>query len=104
MIQAPAIIVSVYQTLRKKAHTLSRSHIELHICLKYPYLNNPITLSTHPKQQQQAQHQLIQQASQKQNKALTAMIMTTGYPGKPVSGRGKNRTAPRIVSTNNEKE
>jgi hypothetical protein len=52
---------------------------KLHIHLKYPYhLNNLITLSTHPKQQQ-AQRQPKQQTSQKQKKAMT---MKTGYPGK----------------------
>jgi hypothetical protein len=51
-------------------HTLSRNHIKLHICLKYPYyLNNILTVSTHPKQQQQAEQQPKQQTSQKQEKA-----------------------------------
>jgi hypothetical protein len=40
------------------------------------------TLSTYPKQKQQAEHQPKQQTSHKQNKAWTAMTMTTGYPGK----------------------
>jgi hypothetical protein len=41
-----------------------------------------MTLSTHPKQQQQAEHQPKQRTPQKQKKAQTAMTMTTGYPGK----------------------
>jgi hypothetical protein len=52
----------------------------------------PITLSTHPKQQQQAEHH-----SQKQKKAWTVMTMTS-YPGKQsVSGRGKKQTRPRTT-------
>jgi hypothetical protein len=38
--------------------------------------------STHPKLQQQAEHQPKHHPSQKQMKALIAMTMTTGYPGK----------------------
>jgi hypothetical protein len=83
----------MYQTLRNKPHiyikhdnklhTVSRYHNNLYICLKYPYyLNNQITQSTHPKEQQQAEHQPKQQTSQKQKKAPTAMTMMTGYPGK----------------------
>jgi uncharacterized protein YydD (DUF2326 family) len=81
--QAPAIYFIVYQTFRNKLQTLSRNHIKLHICLKHPhYLNNPFTLPTHPKQQQQAEHQPKQQTFQKQKKALITMTMNTGYPGK----------------------
>jgi hypothetical protein len=48
----------LYTRHRNKLHVLSWNHIKLHICLKYlHYLNNPITLSTHPKQQQRAEHQ-----------------------------------------------
>jgi hypothetical protein len=39
-------------------------------------------LSTHPKQEQQAEHQPKQRTSQKQKKAPTAITMTTFYPGK----------------------
>jgi hypothetical protein len=46
------------------------------------YLNNPIKLSTYPKQEQQAVHQHKQLISHKQKKALRAMALRTGYPGK----------------------
>jgi hypothetical protein len=76
-------LIYVYTRHSNKLHTLRRNHIKLHIRLKYPYyLNNPITLSTHRKQQQQAEHQPKQQTSQKQKKAQTVMTMTTGYLGK----------------------
>jgi hypothetical protein len=42
----------LYTGHRNKFHTLRRNHTKLHVCLKYPYyLNNPITLSTYPKEQ-----------------------------------------------------
>jgi hypothetical protein len=75
---------------------LSRKHIQLHLWLKYPhYLNNPITLSTHSKQQQQAEHQFKQPTSQKQKKARTAMTMTTGYPGKQSAQEARKEHAPQ---------
>jgi hypothetical protein len=74
---------SLYTRERIKLHTLSRNHVKLHIYLKYTYkLNNPITLSTYPKQQQQAEHQPKQQTSQKQKKALRVMRIMAGYLGK----------------------
>jgi hypothetical protein len=72
---------------------LSRNHIKLHIHPKYPYYHNPITLSTHPKQQQ-AEHQPKQQTSQKQKKALTAMTMMTGSSGKQSAEEARKEQAP----------
>jgi hypothetical protein len=93
-----------HQTLRKmphiytrhpdKLHTLSSNNIKLCICLKYPnYVNNPIILSTHRKQQQTEQ-QPKQQTSQKQRKALSAMTMTIGSPGKKSAEEGRKEEAP----------
>jgi hypothetical protein len=66
---------------------LSRNHIKLHMCLEHPhYLNKPITLPTHPKQQ----------TSQKQKKALTAMIMMTGHSGKQ-SAKEVRKERPRTT-------
>jgi hypothetical protein len=72
------------------------------ICLKYPYyLNNPITISTHPKQQQKAEHQIKQQTYQKQKRERRAMTMTTGYPGKQ---RKRHKKKQNQKSANNERE
>jgi hypothetical protein len=98
----------VYQTLgkkphvctrhRKKLHRHSRNHIRLHICLKYPYcLNNQITLSTHPKWQQQADHHPKQQTSQKQKTTLTATTMTTGHPGKKSAEEDRKGQTPKTT-------
>jgi hypothetical protein len=96
----------IYTRHRNKLHTLSRNHIKLHICLKYPYyLNNPITLSTHAKQQQQAEHQPKQQTSQKQKKALTSMtIMMTDYHGKQSAEEVRKDRSQNHKSASNEKE
>jgi phosphoribosylamine-glycine ligase len=65
------------------------------MCLKYPYyLNNPITLFTYPKEQQQTEHQLKQQTSQKEKKALTVVTITTGYPGKKSEEEVRKEQAP----------
>jgi hypothetical protein len=45
------------------------------------YLKSPVTLPTHPKQQQ-PEHKFKEQTSQKQKKAPTAMTTMTGCPGK----------------------
>jgi hypothetical protein len=106
MMQAQQYIPNVCQTLRNRPHIYTRhlnklhmlrmNHIKLHthVCLKYPYyLNNPITVPTHPKQQQ-AKHQPKQQTSQKQKKALTVMTMMTRYPSKKSAEEARKEQAP----------
>jgi hypothetical protein len=55
MMQALCHKPHVHTRHRNKLHTLSRKHVKVHTWPKYPhYLNNPMTLCTYPKQQQQA--------------------------------------------------
>jgi hypothetical protein len=96
----------IYTRHSNKLHTLSRNHTKLHICQKkeYPYyLNNQITLSTHPKRQQ-TQYQPKQQTSQKQKKALTATTITTVYPGKKSAEEERKEHAPEPKSAKNGKQ
>lgn len=74
------------QTLRNKPHIYAkhRNKQETQQTTYMPQIptlsqQSNYTLSTHLKQQQQAEHQPKQQTAQKQKKAWTVMTMTTGY-------------------------